>query len=46
MGHPDTDPVVFNAIVEFARDIGMVTLPIYKEQPGYILNSLGKFPSS
>ena len=40
MGHPDTDPVVFNAIVEFARDIGMVTLPIYKEQPGYILNSL------
>jgi 3-hydroxybutyryl-CoA dehydrogenase len=40
MGHPNTDPVIFNTVVEFARNIGMVTLSIYKEQPGYILNSL------
>ena len=40
MGHKDTDPKIFDTIVEFAKAIGMVTLPIYKEQPGYILNSL------
>ena len=27
-------------MIEFARAIGMVALPLYKEQPGYILNSL------
>jgi len=26
--------------LEFAKAIGMVALPLYKEQPGYILNSL------
>ncbi|CAM5332535.1 Putative 3-hydroxybutyryl-CoA dehydrogenase OS=Lysinibacillus sphaericus OX=1421 GN=mmgB_3 PE=4 SV=1 [Lysinibacillus sphaericus] len=31
---------VFDEVVEFARAIGMVPLPLYKEQPGYILNSL------
>lgn len=40
MGHPGTDPAVFDAVVAFARAIGMVALPIHKEQPGYILNSL------
>jgi len=40
MGHPDTDPVVFDLVVEFARDIGMVPIPIHKEQNGYVLNSL------
>jgi 3-hydroxyacyl-CoA dehydrogenase len=40
MGHPKTDPAIFNTIVEFAKAIGMVALPIMKEQPGYILNSL------
>ncbi len=40
MKHPGTDPAVFEAVVEFARAIGMVALPLYKEQPGYILNSL------
>ncbi len=40
MGHPDTDPVIFDLVVEFARDIGMVPIPIHKEQNGYVLNSL------
>ncbi|SFW23945.1 3-hydroxyacyl-CoA dehydrogenase [Cellulophaga fucicola] len=40
MGHATTDPNVFNAVVEFAKAIGMLALPLHKEQPGYILNSL------
>lgn len=40
MGHPHTDPQVFNLVVEFARSIGMVPIPINKEQNGYVLNSL------
>jgi 3-hydroxybutyryl-CoA dehydrogenase len=40
MGHAGTDPNNFDLVVDFAKAIGMITLPIYKEQPGYILNSL------
>tara|TARA_R110001606_G_scaffold76634_3_gene177128 strand:+ start:1485 stop:2381 length:897 start_codon:yes stop_codon:yes gene_type:complete len=40
MGHPATDPKVFDDVVEFGKAIGMLTLPLQKEQPGYILNSL------
>lgn len=40
MGHPSTDPKVFDDVVAFATAIGMVALPLYKEQPGYIMNSL------
>jgi len=40
MGHSDTSPEVFNQVVAFAKSIGMITLPLQKEQPGYILNSL------
>lgn len=40
MRHPGTDETVFNEIIEFAKAIGMVALPLHKEQPGYILNSL------
>ena len=40
MGHAETDPETFNRVVEFAREIGMVPIPIYKEQNGYVLNSL------
>lgn len=40
MGHPGTDPEIFEQIVQFAKTIGMVSIPIYKEQPGYITNSL------
>lgn len=40
MKHPGTDAKVFNEVIEFAKAIGMVALPLQKEQPGYILNSL------
>lgn len=40
MGHPGTDPAAFQTVVEFAQAIGMVPLPLKKEQPGYILNSM------
>ena len=40
MGHPGTDAVIFDQVVEFARSIGMVPVPIYKEHHGYVLNSL------
>ena len=40
MGHPTTSHKVFNDVVEFAKRIGMLPLPLHKEQPGYILNSL------
>ena len=40
MGHPGTDPEIYNAVVKFAAEIGMVPLLLHKEQPGYILNSM------
>ena len=36
----DTDPAVFDRIVEFASAIGMVPISIRKEKAGYVLNSL------
>jgi 3-hydroxyacyl-CoA dehydrogenase len=40
MGHPGTHPSSYQAVVEFARRIGMVPIELKKEQPGYIGNSL------
>ncbi|MBH0053462.1 MULTISPECIES: 3-hydroxyacyl-CoA dehydrogenase [unclassified Salinibacterium] len=40
MGTADTDPAVFDSVVEFASAIGMVPIPIHKEKAGYVLNSL------
>ena len=40
MGHPGTDPAIFDRVVAFAKEIGMVPIPIHKEQSGYVLNSL------
>ena len=40
MGHPGTDPAVYDAVVEFAQRIGMKPIKIRKEQPGYVVNSL------
>jgi len=40
MGHPGTDPKVFDQVAEFAKSIGMVPILIHKEQNGYVLNSL------
>jgi 3-hydroxybutyryl-CoA dehydrogenase len=40
MGHAGTSQEVFDQLVEFAKSINMVPLPLYKEQPGYINNSI------
>lgn len=40
MGTPKTDPAIFDRVVEFAREIGMVPIPLHKEKSGYVLNSL------
>lgn len=40
MGTADTDPAVFDDVVAFAGDIGMVPIPVRKEKSGYVLNSL------
>ena len=40
MGHDGTDPAAFDAVVAFAKDIGMIPLKVLKEQPGYLLNSM------
>ena len=40
MGTPDTEPAVFDTVIAFASQIGMVPIPIHKEKAGYVLNSL------
>jgi 3-hydroxybutyryl-CoA dehydrogenase len=40
MGHPGTDPAVFDRVLTLASEIGLVPIPIRKEQNGYIINSL------
>jgi 3-hydroxybutyryl-CoA dehydrogenase len=40
MGHPGTDTDVFQDLLTFAEEIGLVPIPIRKEQSGYIVNSL------
>ncbi len=40
MGHPGTDPEVFDRVVAFSKAMGMVPVPLRKEQPGYVINTL------
>ncbi|MCK5857303.1 MAG: 3-hydroxyacyl-CoA dehydrogenase [Bacteroidales bacterium] len=40
MMHAGTDKQYFDIVLKFAKDIGMIPIPILKEQPGYVLNSL------
>ena len=40
MGTNQTDPDIYNRIVSFAQQIGMVPIQLHKEQPGYVLNTL------
>lgn len=40
MGTALTDPAVYDTVVEFAADMGMVPIEIKKEKAGYVLNSL------
>lgn len=40
MGTSQTSPAVFDEVVGFAKEIGMVPIPMHKEKAGYVLNSL------
>ncbi|MCF8590510.1 3-hydroxyacyl-CoA dehydrogenase [Gordonia sp. HY285] len=40
MGTAQTSSDIFDTVVEFASEIGMVPIPIHKEKAGYVLNSL------
>jgi 3-hydroxyacyl-CoA dehydrogenase len=40
MGTSATDPAIYEQVVAFAKEIGMVPIEIKKEQAGYLLNSL------
>ena len=40
MKHDKTSDEAFQAVIEFAKEIGMYPAVIKKEQPGYILNSI------
>lgn len=40
MKHDGTSEEVFDEVIEFATAIGMVPIPLPKEQPGYVLNTL------
>ncbi len=40
VGSDDTAPAVYDSIVDFAEQIGMVPIKMRKEHPGYIGNSL------
>lgn len=40
MGTTQTDPAVYQTVVDFASAIGMVPIEIKKEKAGYVLNSL------
>lgn len=40
MMHEGTNPKYFDIVLDFAKNIGMIPIPIMKEQSGYVLNSL------
>ncbi|MEE1674183.1 3-hydroxyacyl-CoA dehydrogenase [Agarivorans aestuarii] len=40
MGHPATSPDVYKLICQFSKAMGMVTIPLHKEQSGYIINAV------
>lgn len=40
LGSDETDPSVFDAVVDFAKQIGMLPIPLHKEFPGYVLNAM------
>lgn len=40
MGTTETDPAVYQAVVDYAKASGMVPIELKKEKAGYVLNSL------
>ena len=40
MGHAGTDPTVYDQVVAFAKQIGMVPIQVKKEVPEYVFNAM------
>lgn len=40
MAQPETDPAVFDVVMDFARSISMDPVAVRKERSGYLLNSM------
>lgn len=40
MAQPKTEEKYFNEVMEFAKGIRMIALPLKKEKSGYLLNSM------
>lgn len=40
MGHSTTDKEIYNLVIDFARAIGMVAIPVEKENPGFVMNAI------
>jgi hypothetical protein len=40
MGNPGADAAVCERLLEFAEEIGLVPIPVRKEQSGYVINSM------
>lgn len=40
MPHPGTVPEVSEKVAQFVTEVGLVPIPLHKEHPGYLLNSL------
>lgn len=40
MGHSTTDKDIYNLVIDFARAIGMVAIPVKKENPGFVMNAV------
>lgn len=40
MAHKKTQPKYFDDVIEFAKEIRMIPLPVRKEKAGYLLNSM------
>lgn len=40
MPHPDTSSEIYDIVCQFSKDIGVVNIPLMKEQSGYIINAV------
>ena len=40
MGHSTTDKEAYDIVIDFARAIGMVAIPVKKENPGFVMNAV------
>ncbi|WP_439100329.1 3-hydroxyacyl-CoA dehydrogenase NAD-binding domain-containing protein [Congregibacter sp.] len=40
MRHPETDETVFEEVLRFAKESGLVPIRIEREQPGYLVNTM------